>query len=49
MKDKYLAELAKLDEKVLEKLASLSKSEKALSYFKNPALYAILKGFLKIK
>ncbi len=49
MKEKFLKELEKLDEKILEKLVELSKNEKAKNYLSNPILFATLKGFLKIK
>lgn len=49
MKEKYLKELEKLDEKILEKLVELSKNEEAKNCLSNPFLYAILKKRLKIK
>lgn len=47
MKEKYLAELAKLDETVLSRLVELKNNKKALSYLSNALLFATLKGFLK--
>ena len=43
MKEKYLKELEKLDEKVLERLVELSKNEKAKSFFTNSILFNTLK------
>lgn len=48
-KQKYLQELEKLDEKILERLVEVSKSAKAKSYFTNPLLYASMKAFLGVK
>ncbi|WP_164997586.1 hypothetical protein [Capnocytophaga sp. oral taxon 878] len=47
-KQEAIDKLAKLDETVLVRLASLSENKKALSYFSNTLLWNTLKAFLKI-
>lgn len=45
-KQKYLQELEKLDEKILERLVEVSKNEKAKSYFTSSIKFNLLKGYL---
>lgn len=47
MKEEYLKKLQELDEDVLKRLVELSENPKALSYLKNPILFATLKMYLK--
>lgn len=47
-KQQALKKLELLDDKVLERLASLADNKKALSYFTNPILWNALKAFLKL-
>lgn len=42
-----MSALNDLPTEVMVKLAKLSQSEKAQSYFKNPILFATLQGFLR--
>ncbi len=45
-KKEALDKLAKLDEKILKRLAELSDNPKAMSYFSSPINFAIVKAFL---
>ncbi|WP_423899432.1 hypothetical protein [Capnocytophaga leadbetteri] len=47
-KQQALKKLEQLEDKVLERLASLVDNKKALSYFTNPILWNTLKAFLKL-
>jgi len=47
LRSEAISQLNDLPTEVLTKLAALSASEKAQSYFKNPILFGTLKSFLK--